>query len=111
MELKDLAKPKYIMLTVESNNLLISLLRNTGGADMPDSFRKLVNRLEEENRRLLEEAEAIQMAIDSIADKQIVDMIRMHQKGKTWGQICMRIYGYSDYGYCRKLVLREISHL
>ena len=74
-----------------------------------DQLRELVEVQRQEMYDLVEEIEQWLM---TVRDTEIVSIIRWHYLLRlNWKQTNMKVYGYPDYDYCRKKVIRYFEKL
>ena len=74
----------------------------------------VIDRLHNQKENCIDEARQLQTIFDSIPDREIREMIRLYQSGKSWKEIHYHIFKYHcvDHGdMCRKRVERYLSKL
>ena len=86
----------------------------SSGSGPSDPTRQAVNRIMTLQEKLANEEKRINSTLNEIEnwlltcpDYEIAAIIRYHYLlGQTWKQTTMKVYGYPDYHYCRKKVMR-----
>lgn len=115
MELNTLKEPKLNALIIEANELEIRKYQTwlqDAREPLKERIVKMIQRLTEENERLSRRSEAVENAIaDSIDDLEVIEMIRLFQRGKSWQEINLAVYGYPDYQACRKRCERAVQKI
>jgi hypothetical protein len=92
----------------------------TGGSSTPSNptertaFRidQLRGLLESQRQELYALVEEIEQWLTTVQDTEIVSIIRWHYLLRlNWKQTNLKVYGYPDYDYCRKKVIRYFEKL
>lgn len=115
MTLKTVKEPKYLAVEIEAIQLEIEKYQSwLEDCKQPLKSRciEMIERLSDEKECLLRRSGAIQKAIaDGITDAEVLEMIRLFQKGKGWSEINQKMYGYADYQACRKRTERAVQKI
>lgn len=126
MTIETLEKYKGLAASVEAIETEIATLYNpvsspngremigSSGSGTSDPTGQAAMRIIALKDKLSEERENMYAAIEEIEDwllkcpdMEIVSIVRWHYLlGLNWKQTTMKIYGYPDYQYCRKKIMR-----